>query len=259
MLIFYDFGPRALEEAPTELKNRHQATLQFTFTSPPGLWKKFSATSRKSINILPSFLTFIPSQNLLKNQYNLIKVSTQFLSTIKPLLDFDHALTTYLHQFFPHDIIYDFVFSFFSLRGPSKLIWIFAFIFYIAYLEKDRIKFIDRFFASTLSTILAIQFILKPLFHRLRPPAFGMETMRKCPIDFSFPSGHAAVAFAAAVILAHYDKKRWYLYYFLASLIAFSRIYLGCHYLSDIVGGAIIGLTISQIILHVKPVNKKIT
>jgi len=83
--------------------------------------------------------------------------------------------------------------------------------------------------------------------------------VKRCPLDFSFPSSHAAFAFSAAVILTSYDKKRWYLYYGIAFLVSFSRIYLGCHYVLDLVLGAIIGFTVSQFILHIKPALKKIT
>ncbi|MBI4991401.1 phosphatase PAP2 family protein, partial [Candidatus Gottesmanbacteria bacterium] len=66
---------------------------------------------------------------------------------------------------------------------------------------------------------------------------------------YSFPSGHTALAFAAAYILAKEHKKwsRWY--YLLAFLIAFSRIYLGKHYPSDVLFGIIIGISIGYLSL----------
>jgi hypothetical protein len=62
----------------------------------------------------------------------------------------------------------------------------------------------------------------------------------------SYPSGHASAAFGGAVILGlTYRKSRWWLIALSgATLIAFSRLYLGLHYPSDILGGAILGAAI---------------
>ena len=57
----------------------------------------------------------------------------------------------------------------------------------------------------------------------------------------SFPSNHASNCFAAAVVLAHNFRRR-YLFYTLAGIIGYSRIYLGVHYPSDVVAGAIVGI-----------------
>lgn len=66
--------------------------------------------------------------------------------------------------------------------------------------------------------------------------------------SFSFPSNHAATAFAGSLILG---KKYGYIYLLmiLACLVAFSRVYIGVHYPLDIICGAIIGLTCAWTIL----------
>lgn len=60
----------------------------------------------------------------------------------------------------------------------------------------------------------------------------------------SFPSGHTATAFAVATILALYSSNKWIslLYLLLAIGVGYSRIYLGQHFLEDVLAGSIIGV-----------------
>lgn len=88
-------------------------------------------------------------------------------------------------------------------------------------------------------------YVVKNLVERARPslmPAFFVET------SFSFPSGHAAVAvvlygflwywFAREKILIHSLRVT---FFSLLVLIPFSRIFLGVHYVSDVVAGMLLG------------------
>lgn len=64
-------------------------------------------------------------------------------------------------------------------------------------------------------------------------------------------SGHAATSFSTATILAGVFRTRWFTWtiFFWASLVAFSRIYLGVHYPMDILLGAIAGILIGRLCL----------
>jgi undecaprenyl-diphosphatase len=67
--------------------------------------------------------------------------------------------------------------------------------------------------------------------------------------DSSFPSGHAAAVFSTVYILdREFPKIKWF-WIGIAILVSFSRIYLGVHYLTDVVVGALIGYTISLIVV----------
>jgi len=61
------------------------------------------------------------------------------------------------------------------------------------------------------------------------------------PHGFSFPSGHATLAMAMAVVLSYYFPKARYPIYVLAVLVGLSRVYFGVHYLSDVLAGFILG------------------
>jgi undecaprenyl-diphosphatase len=88
--------------------------------------------------------------------------------------------------------------------------------------------------------------VLKPLIGRHRPPVDHPEihALGSLPSDYSFPSGHACSAFAAAVVLmAFLPRLRWVLLT-IATLVAVSRVWLGVHYPSDVIAGAALGAAI---------------
>jgi len=61
---------------------------------------------------------------------------------------------------------------------------------------------------------------------------------------WSFPSGHAATAFAGAVVLAFLWRRGAALFFLLAAAIAFSRVYVGVHYPGDVLAGAALGTAV---------------
>ena len=90
---------------------------------------------------------------------------------------------------------------------------------------------------------------LKSAFDRPRPPVGHPEAhpLVDVPHSASMPSGHAAGAFAAAVAvgLVH-PWLRWPLLG-LAALIALSRVWLGVHYLTDVLAGAALGGAVAYV------------
>ena len=95
--------------------------------------------------------------------------------------------------------------------------------------------------------------VLKAAVARPRPCRVveGLRLIVACPQSYSMPSGHAITSFAGALPLylltREYLPLAWRLYpLLLAAAVAFSRIYLGVHYPSDALAGALLGSLIGS-------------
>jgi undecaprenyl-diphosphatase len=88
--------------------------------------------------------------------------------------------------------------------------------------------------------------LLKGLFDRPRPPVAhqGLDPVGIVPVSASFPSGHAATAFATAVAVGIVYPRLRVPLLALATLVAVSRVYLGVHYGSDVLAGSALGVAI---------------
>jgi len=101
-----------------------------------------------------------------------------------------------------------------------------------------------------LSSLIA--WLLKVIVKRPRPFTGITEIILK--EGYSFPSGHATVAFAALPFLEEsFPRFKWIWLIFIV-IIVLLRVYSGIHYLSDVVFGAFLGYSISSLIIWL---NKK--
>lgn len=89
-------------------------------------------------------------------------------------------------------------------------------------------------------------YVIKQLVQRTRPCVTepGLYTPAGCGTGFSMPSIHAANAFAAALVMTMLVPRAAVPAYLLAAAIAISRVFLGVHYPTDIVAGAVVGTAI---------------
>lgn len=134
------------------------------------------------------------------------------------------------------------LFRYITFLGDKGLIWILMALVLLA-TKKNRKVGILLIITLALTALLG-EGMIKHIVQRPRPfiEYSHLKTVLESTSGYSFPSGHTASSFAAACILAANSKKYKILYYSLAFLIAFSRLYLMLHYPSDIIGGILLGI-----------------
>ncbi|MBA7703351.1 hypothetical protein ES703_112136 [subsurface metagenome] len=144
----------------------------------------------------------------------------------------------------------------------SSGIIIFFFLTSLFLWKEDKRKWILPLWLS-LGLSVIVSFLLKVAVQRPRPFQLGivsilpvLEKSSHLIWNFSFPSFHAMLVFCAIPILSKEFPKFKYVWIIFAGLIAFSRIYFGLHFLSDIIVGGLIGYLLGTVIVKTEKENK---
>lgn len=129
-----------------------------------------------------------------------------------------------------------------SAIGYSGLVWI-ALAALLAYLGRQSFPFPVALTAACVWSADLIALGLKAATNRPRPfeTIPQADPLMGATVGQSLPSGHAATSFAGAVVLTYLFPRSAPYAFLLAAAIAFSRVYVGVHYPSDVLAGAALG------------------
>ena len=128
---------------------------------------------------------------------------------------------------------------------------------------KIKNSYVFYVFCSVVSAFLTTG-ILKVLIGRSRPVLFeALGNTYFVPGTFehvfnSMPSGHTAVSFAGLVMIGMLFPRIKWATWTMAIIIGLSRIYVGAHWMSDVIFGAFVGMVCADIVKYVlKRINSK--
>ena len=137
-----------------------------------------------------------------------------------------------------------------TLLGDAGIFWIALAAVFLCVPKYRKIGFAMG--ASLLMGLLICNVTLKPLVARPRPYDYQLthygktiQLLIEAQHDFSFPSGHTIASFEAATALTIHNKKLGIPALILASVIAFSRLYLYVHYPTDVLFSVVLGIGIA--------------
>ena len=137
----------------------------------------------------------------------------------------------------------DAFFVWYTRLGNTGLVWI-ALSLLLLLFRRTRKTGVLALLAMLLGFVCC-NLTLKPLVARLRPwlVVEGLQALVAEHDPHSFPSGHSCAAFAAACVWCRGLSRRWLQIAVIAAaaLMAFSRLYVGVHFPSDVLVGVLLG------------------
>jgi decaprenylphosphoryl-5-phosphoribose phosphatase len=102
--------------------------------------------------------------------------------------------------------------------------------------------------AALAPAAIGLNFAVKMAVRRRRPELDGLPPLGGAPSSLSLPSAHATASFASATAMSRIAPRRAPGLYAGAALMALTRPYLGMHYPSDVVVGAVLGTALGKLV-----------
>ena len=173
------------------------------------------------------------------------------------ITNIDHVILLWIQN----ELRFDWITPFWkvvTLFGEGGIFWILISV--ILLLRKNTRKIGGVMLVALLINAIIVNVCVKNIVCRVRPYDRFPDLIRliKAQHDWSFPSGHTSASFACSFGLLFSLKKEQKRYsapcIVLACFVGFSRLYLGVHYPSDVLCGALIGIFSAYVANHI--VNK---
>lgn len=163
----------------------------------------------------------------------------------------DENIICWIQEHLLHSVL-DSAMIWISRSGNSGFIWIFLGVLFV-FMGLRKREWIRRGMSLLLclgTTAVVCNLILKPWVARIRPYDLLQFSIMIPPLsDYSFPSGHTSASFAAATAIYATHHKWGIAAYVFAALMGFSRLYLGVHFPTDVLAGAVIGTVTARLTL----------
>jgi len=115
---------------------------------------------------------------------------------------------------------------------------------------KNNFKMVIEALIVAVFTRFVLAEIMRAFWFRARPfVQLNMQPLiNQSPLEASFPSGHATFFFALSTIVYFYNKKMGIWFYIASIFIGLSRIFVGVHWPSDILAGAVLGILVGFVL-----------
>lgn len=147
------------------------------------------------------------------------------------------------------------ILSVYTKLGDMGMLWIACSLLLLCFRPTRRAGLLAL--AAIVLGAVCSNLILKHLFARVRPwlTVPGLTALVFEGDPNSFPSGHTCAAFSAAGAWRYTLPSRWMkiLALVLAALMGFSRLYVGVHFPSDVLAGAVVGLFCAWAVWKLEP------
>jgi len=171
---------------------------------------------------------------------------TAVLKRLKPIDALDANLFLRINHL-PHAPALNRFFYFFTLVFTGGTAWFVLMAIVTLFNRRLGWRMIRESALPLALATMTVEQPIKAYFRRRRPfiDIIQAIVIGKKPGTWSFPSGHSATAFGGAWIFSRYLPRLNWLWYTIAGLTAFSRIYLGDHYPGDVVSGSVLGVLFS--------------